>query len=87
MIPVKPPAASANSKTAGNQNLRMKWRRFRGGAVTIALGEYDFNFEPGDFAAIELRPLNTISFRMRSEANVGSHSAQLRKYYQVIIIA
>src|SRR5258706_16476474 len=52
MMPVKPPAASAKMRTAGNQNRRRIWRRCSGGAVTIAFGEYDFNFEPGNLSAI-----------------------------------
>src|SRR6267378_2705456 len=58
MMPVKPPAASANSNTAGNQNRRRRCERCSGGALTIAFGEYDLNFEPGDFEAIRFPALS-----------------------------
>src|SRR6266446_964749 len=52
MMPLSPPAASANRITAGNQNRRRICLRSPGGAVTIACGVYDFKRETGGFADI-----------------------------------
>src|SRR6266566_1752765 len=68
-MPVKPPAASARSKIAGNQNRRSRCWRCSGGAFTMALGEYCFNFEPGNFAAIEF----SSSLAALSTPNVASN--------------
>src|SRR5829696_3516350 len=45
MIPVRPPAASASSKTAGSQNRASMCLRCSGGVLMIAFGEY-FEFTP-----------------------------------------
>jgi hypothetical protein len=52
MMPVKPPAASARSNTAGNQKRRKMCLRSPGGALTMAVGRYAFSRSKGGFAAI-----------------------------------
>src|SRR5689334_24178747 len=52
MMPVRPPAASASSNTAGNQKRRKMCLRSPGGALTMAVGRYAFSRSNGGFAAI-----------------------------------
>ena len=54
MMPVRPPAASASSSTAGNQKRRSRCFRSSGGAFTIAVGLYALRRSKGGFAAIFL---------------------------------
>src|ERR671927_482486 len=71
MMPVKPPAASAKSRTVGNQSRANRCLRCSGGVLIIAVGEYLEWFE----AISEFSPKTPCPIRC-VVGNVASHRSQ-----------
>src|SRR5205823_13705302 len=96
MMPVNPPATSASKITAGNQKRRRMCLRSPGGALTIAVGRYDFKRLNGSLAAIlisfpdyfwrRIVALDTMLW-MRIPGNVDCHSGPVLPYAAKRIIS